>query len=227
MNFDEFAKRKPINKLAFDVASSGEHFSFGQQRLGVVHSDIPLPITTRCIPSEEDFTGRVIGRLTVIGRSDEPVDERWPHTRWVVRCACGWYERRRSRVLRTIPPEDQMCSSCKLLEQRKAGYGPWMRDEEIQKKSASVITAPVRPVRTVDVEIKQHTYNKPRRLPRQAIPADLRWRVWERDNFTCLHCGTRKHLSIDHIIPESQGGLTIIENLQTLCVRCNSKKGVS
>lgn len=58
-----------------------------------------------------------------------------------------------------------------------------------------------------------------------AIPDALRWEVWERDNFTCQHCGSRKYLSVDHIIPESRGGTLEIENLQTLCRKCNSSKG--
>jgi hypothetical protein len=62
-------------------------------------------------------------------------------------------------------------------------------------------------------------------LPKRSIPADLRWAVWERDNFTCQFCGTRRRLSVDHIIPESQGGKTELDNLQTLCVPCNSSKG--
>jgi 5-methylcytosine-specific restriction endonuclease McrA len=64
-------------------------------------------------------------------------------------------------------------------------------------------------------------------LPRKKalIPAELRWAVWERDNFTCKRCQHRQHLSVDHIKPESLGGLTVLENLQTLCRRCNAKKG--
>lgn len=57
------------------------------------------------------------------------------------------------------------------------------------------------------------------------IPMDLRWRVWERDNFTCLGCGTRRRLSVDHILAESLGGTLRLDNLQTLCCSCNSKKG--
>jgi hypothetical protein len=56
------------------------------------------------------------------------------------------------------------------------------------------------------------------------IPVDLRWEVWERDNFTCQHCGARRYLCIDHIYPESRGGQTVLSNLQTLCKRCNAKK---
>lgn len=61
-----------------------------------------------------------------------------------------------------------------------------------------------------------------RKIP---IPPDIRWVVWERDNFTCKRCGIRKHLSVDHIIPESKGGTLDMGNLQTLCRGCNSSKG--
>lgn len=60
---------------------------------------------------------------------------------------------------------------------------------------------------------------------KQPIPPEIRWAVWERDNFTCKHCGSRKNLSVDHIFPESKGGETTIENCQTLCKSCNSRKG--
>jgi 5-methylcytosine-specific restriction endonuclease McrA len=49
--------------------------------------------------------------------------------------------------------------------------------------------------------------------------------VWERDDFTCRHCGSRKHLTVDHIHPESKGGKMTMDNAQTLCRSCNSRKG--
>lgn len=64
-----------------------------------------------------------------------------------------------------------------------------------------------------------------RALGRPIIPIALRWQVFERDNFTCLGCGSRRLLSADHIFPLSKGGQTILENLQTLCRSCNSRKG--
>lgn len=62
-------------------------------------------------------------------------------------------------------------------------------------------------------------------FPRQPISKELRWAIWKRDNFTCRNCGSRKYLHIDHIKPVSKGGKTIKSNLQTLCSKCNIKKG--
>lgn len=57
------------------------------------------------------------------------------------------------------------------------------------------------------------------------ISNDIRWDVWERDNFTCKKCGSRRNLTVDHIMPESKGGTLELTNLQTLCKKCNSSKG--
>lgn len=48
----------------------------------------------------------------------------------------------------------------------------------------------------------------------------------KRDDFRCKHCGTRDNLSVDHIHPESLGGTLDLDNLQTLCMPCNARKGV-
>ncbi len=59
------------------------------------------------------------------------------------------------------------------------------------------------------------------------VPVPLRWAVWERDDFTCLRCHERQYLTVDHIIPESKGGKTELNNLQTLCKSCNSRKSTN
>lgn len=41
----------------------------------------------------------------------------------------------------------------------------------------------------------------------------------------CLVCGATKRLTLDHIVPVSKGGRTVIENLQILCYRHNVEKG--
>ena len=63
------------------------------------------------------------------------------------------------------------------------------------------------------------------RFRKQPIPAELRWAVFERDCYRCLVCASKVNLSADHIIAESKGGPTTLENLQTLCKPCNSRKG--
>lgn len=60
---------------------------------------------------------------------------------------------------------------------------------------------------------------------RSKIPAAVRGAVYARDGFACLHCGATENLTIDHIHPWSLGGSDDIENLQTLCRPCNSRKG--
>jgi hypothetical protein len=58
----------------------------------------------------------------------------------------------------------------------------------------------------------------------------LRWRVLQRDRFTCCGCGGSPalragvELHVDHKIPWSEGGETVLENLQTLCSTCNLGK---
>jgi hypothetical protein len=53
----------------------------------------------------------------------------------------------------------------------------------------------------------------------------LRWRVIQRDKFKCCACGASGvELHIDHIYPWSKGGETVLENLQTLCTKCNLGK---
>lgn len=68
---------------------------------------------------------------------------------------------------------------------------------------------------------KYHVYNKERCI----LTKTLRKRIYERDGNRCLNCGSTDNLSIDHIIPLSKGGKTIIQNLQTLCLTCNLRKG--
>jgi hypothetical protein len=60
---------------------------------------------------------------------------------------------------------------------------------------------------------------------KEKISDGIRWEVFGRDNFTCCHCGSRKNLTVDHIYPESKGGKATLDNCQTLCKSCNSRKG--
>ena len=50
-------------------------------------------------------------------------------------------------------------------------------------------------------------------------------KIFKRDGYRCVFCGATEKLTIDHVKPKSRGGLDDSSNLQTLCARCNSKKG--
>jgi 5-methylcytosine-specific restriction endonuclease McrA len=48
--------------------------------------------------------------------------------------------------------------------------------------------------------------------------------VFLRDGYQCQYCG-RQAENLDHVIPKSQGGTHIWENVVAACRRCNTKKG--
>jgi len=49
-------------------------------------------------------------------------------------------------------------------------------------------------------------------------------RIYRRDNFECVYCGSKKSLTIDHVIPKSKGGDNSWHNMVTCCNQCNFKK---
>jgi len=56
------------------------------------------------------------------------------------------------------------------------------------------------------------------------IKRQQRINIYERDGNKCVKCGSMENLTIDHIIPLSEGGTHYHTNLQTLCWICNQKK---
>lgn len=64
------------------------------------------------------------------------------------------------------------------------------------------------------------------RLPRQVVTFSRR-NLFKRDRFTCQYCGDQPgsdELTIDHVIPRSQGGVTSWTNCVLACVECNAFK---
>ena len=65
---------------------------------------------------------------------------------------------------------------------------------------------------------------------KREVSLRMRFKVMVRDNFKCCACGASPAkdpavvLHVDHIIPWSKGGETEIDNLQTLCSKCNLGK---
>ncbi len=78
----------------------------------------------------------------------------------------------------------------------------------------------------IDNAINNSTKHKTKR----DINLRTRFLVMKRDNFKCCMCGRSPattvglELHMDHIVPWSKGGETVIDNLQTLCSDCNLGK---
>jgi 5-methylcytosine-specific restriction endonuclease McrA len=49
--------------------------------------------------------------------------------------------------------------------------------------------------------------------------------VLARDSYTCVYCGSKESLTIDHVFPRHRGGETTWENVVCCCLKCNNKKG--
>ena len=65
------------------------------------------------------------------------------------------------------------------------------------------------------------------KLPRQEVKFNRR-NIYARDGNKCQYCGRRMpttELSLDHVVPKSQGGRSNWENIVCCCVKCNVKKG--
>lgn len=66
-------------------------------------------------------------------------------------------------------------------------------------------------------------------LPKRKRLRFNRINLFYRDDFTCQYCGTKfehgaKGLEIEHVLPQSRGGLTSFENCVAACRDCNSQK---
>ncbi len=65
------------------------------------------------------------------------------------------------------------------------------------------------------------------RLPKQEVKLNRR-NIYARDGSRCQYCGKRfstTELSLDHVVPRSQGGDNTWDNIVCCCVTCNVRKG--
>ena len=66
------------------------------------------------------------------------------------------------------------------------------------------------------------------RVERGKVTNKIRFKVYARDGYRCRKCGRKTNdLEVDHIYPIAKGGKSTLDNLQTLCHRCNVKKGAN
>jgi 5-methylcytosine-specific restriction endonuclease McrA len=76
----------------------------------------------------------------------------------------------------------------------------------------------------------RHAFCTARRAKKRAVGGTFTRHQWaamkERYGHRCLCCKKQfERLSMDHIVPIDKGGPHCEENIQPLCIRCNSAKG--
>ena len=64
------------------------------------------------------------------------------------------------------------------------------------------------------------------RLPAAHVTFSRR-NIFKRDHYTCQYCGAQPgsdELTLDHVVPRSQGGVSSWENCVLACMACNKRK---
>jgi 5-methylcytosine-specific restriction endonuclease McrA len=90
-------------------------------------------------------------------------------------------------------------------------------DEDDWVRTASTQIQVPRVIRLLDYE----------KIPRHTVKFNRR-NIFARDNNQCQYCGKRQatsDLSLDHVVPRSQGGQSTWENIVCACIDCNVRKG--
>ena len=67
-------------------------------------------------------------------------------------------------------------------------------------------------------------------MSKHYLPTSLREQLLAADNRRCAYChtteaNTGQPMTVDHIVPQAQGGATTFDNLCFACRRCNEFKG--
>jgi len=91
--------------------------------------------------------------------------------------------------------------------------------EIVKKGEKDIVTTIGNFVRPVIIRLLDYIRYRPTNLKVN------RKRIFKRDKSTCQYCGSKKHLTIDHVMPRSRGGENTWTNLVTCCSRCNVYKG--
>ena len=127
------------------------------------------------------------------------------------------------RKVKVLLDEKQAETDKREAERRK-------KDQEARERRAEQL----RRKRQKEKEREERERQKPEHdrfvaQQRRLVNDRLRYEVLQRDGFRCQLCGATQadgyKLHVDHIIPVSKGGKTEMNNLRTLCERCNMGKG--
>jgi hypothetical protein len=140
-DFDRIAASAPLNAQAGASASHGTHYAFETTRLTFDTCPPLLPraqlITSRGATDKPDYTGQVIGRLTVLGVMQKPGGRKKWIARWVCRCTCGTFNAIKTKHMGEGIDRCDACTQAALMRGEKInGKTIQYRDERIKWVSA-------------------------------------------------------------------------------------------
>jgi hypothetical protein len=105
----------PVNKTADIVMKPGFQYA---SPVKIKHRHWEVCPALRPVPADstfKDYTGQSFGQFTVVGvLAKHGLDKGKP--RWVVRCACGHYEARKSQAIYNPNNQDDCCVHCRHVQ---------------------------------------------------------------------------------------------------------------
>ena len=160
-----------------------------------------------------------------LNKAQIPVAQQyWTDSQLFENLESAWQKKGNQPSRRDMNNQSFSCISSKAYERR---FGKWsnalkefidfvngddIESNNMQTANSSSVNIPCRHTTKRDISLR------------------LRFKVLSRDGFKCCSCGASPakdssvELQVDHIVPWSKGGETVIENLQTLCSKCNLGK---
>lgn len=128
-DFDRLASAVPVDRVAARVTRPGVHFDDTKKvrewdnHWSTQPKVVELTALQRNATGFVDLTGVRTGRLVVVGLLPKGNRRKGAVGVWVVRCDCGDFETRKSKVLKQRRADD-CCSRCQYNRALKEGLLP-------------------------------------------------------------------------------------------------------
>lgn len=149
------------------------------------------------------------------------------------------YYREHSEQIKELRKAHQKTHAQKIKEYKGKRYQENAEDFRVQKRiyyqeNGEAIKLrrkelrKLHPERFISADKAQVAKKRARKLQAEGSFSPDEWLELKRKyNFACLCCGKREPdicLTVDHVVPLVKGGTNYIDNIQPLCVSCNSRK---
>jgi|APSaa5957512535_1039671.scaffolds.fasta_scaffold51363_3 hypothetical protein len=150
-----------------------------------------------------------------------------------------WQEEPNSILYTNVKPVCDLCGKkservieFKVSEEDEGSRACFLSDRDCVRQTMSILFTQNPDIeylwsREIEYKIIGKGGKKKVAVQREPIGLSKRYTVMKRDGFQCVLCGAsgmESQLEIDHIIPVSAGGMNAMDNLRTLCFKCNRGK---